>query len=446
MDPRTSRRSFLSLAAMAPLAASLASCGSAEPGTGGAGGGSGGAGAASMWILTAQPAEGIREATVDRFNEANPETTIDTTAFQNDAYKTKIRTAMGAGEAPTLIWGWGGGSLRTYAEAGQVEDLTSFFSDNPAVQDKLFASSFGAGTIDGTVYAMPCETVQPIVLYYNNELFEQIGAQPPQSWGDILDLVPAFNAQGIAPFSLGGQSRWTNMMWLEFLFDRIGGTEVFQAAFDGEAGAWSNPLALDALTKMQELIEADGFINGFQSITADSEADQALLYTGKAAMMLHGSWTYGSMSANGGDFVSSGKLGYMNFPPVDGGTGDPTSTVGNPGQYLSISSQASDEQKEIARNFLSTALLDETEVQQWIDAGSVPVVNGIDEQLASAENAEWLKFIYETASGASAFAQSWDQALSPGAAETLLTNIEQLFGLSISPQQFADNMNETIGQ
>ena len=132
------------------------------------------------------------------------------------------------------------------------------------------------------------------------------------------------------------------MMWLEFLFDRIGGPEVFQAVFDGEKDAWSNPAAIDALTKMQDLVKANGFIKGFSSITADSNADQALLYTGKAAMMLHGTWTYGSMKADGGDFVTSGNLGYMNFPPVEGGKGDPSNTVGNPGQYLSISSKATD--------------------------------------------------------------------------------------------------------
>ena len=46
---------------------------------------------------------------------------------------------------------------------------------------------------------------------------------------------------------------------------------------------------------MQNLVKANGFVKGFSSITADSNADQALLYTGKAAMMLHGSWTYGNM-------------------------------------------------------------------------------------------------------------------------------------------------------
>src|SRR5690606_11873731 len=197
-------------------------------------------------------------------------------------------------------------------------------------------SSFGAATIDGKIYAMPCETVQPIVLFYNKRLFDKIGAQPPESWGDIMDLVPKFNAQGIAPFALAGQSRWTNMMWLEFLFDRIAGPEVFQAVFDGQKDAWSHPAAIDSLTKIQDLVKANGFIKGFSSITADSNADQALLYTDKAAMMLHGSWSYGIQDNEGGDFVSGGNLGYMNFPPVEGGKGDPSNTVGNPGQYLSI--------------------------------------------------------------------------------------------------------------
>src|SRR5919198_5335123 len=205
--------------------------------------------------------------------------------------------------------------------------------------------------------------MRPIVLYYNKKVFDRVGVQPPQSWGDIMALVPKFNAKGIAPFSLGGQSRWTNMMWLEFLFDRIGGPEVFQAVFEGEKNAWSNPAAITALTKAQDLVKANGFIKGFSSITADSNADQALLWTGKAAMMLHGTWTYGNMAEAGGDFVSGGHLGYMNFPPVEGGKGDPTNTVGNPGQYLSISSKATAEQKKIAKDFFATGVLADDEVK-----------------------------------------------------------------------------------
>ncbi|HEX8858746.1 MAG TPA: extracellular solute-binding protein, partial [Actinomycetes bacterium] len=174
----------------------------------------------------------------------------------------------------------------------------------------------------------------------------------------------------------------------------------------------------------------------------DSNADQALLYTGKAAMMLHGSWTYGSMSNDGGNFVKDGNLGWMNFPPVDGGKGDPSDTVGNPGQYLSISSKATDAQKETAKKFFTSGVLTDAEAKEWIDTGSVPILKSAESQLGDSE---FLKFVYEVSSKAKTFAQSWDQALSPTAAEKLLDNIAQLFQLSISPQQFASNMNAVIG-
>jgi raffinose/stachyose/melibiose transport system substrate-binding protein len=445
VDRRTiSRRNFLNLGVGAGAAAALAACGSSGPKSGSTSGA--GTGGASYWSLTGQPQEGIRTNAVNKFNAANPNGRIKLTLFQNDAYKTKIKTAIGAGQAPTIIWGWGGGTLKTYVEANQVEDLTDWFSQNAAVKDKLFPSSFGPATINGKIYAMPCETVTPIVLYYNKKVFDQVGVQPPQSWGDIMALVPKFNARKIAPFSLGGQSRWTNMMWLEFLFDRIGGSEVFQAIFDGQKDAWSNPAAIDALTKMQDLIKANGFIKGFSSITADSKADQALLYTGKAAMMLHGAWTYGSMAADGKDFVSGGNLGYMNFPPVEGGKGDPSDTVGNPAQYLSISSKATDAEKTIAKKFFAEGVLTPDEASAWIAQGNVPIIKGTESQLSSSKDAAWLKFIYDTASKAKTFAQSWDQALSPTAAEALLDNIAKLFQLSITPQQFATNMNGVIGK
>jgi raffinose/stachyose/melibiose transport system substrate-binding protein len=86
------------------------------------------------------------------------------------------------------------------------------------------------------------------------------------------------------------------------------------------------------------------------------------------------------------------------------------------------------------------------EVKEWIDAGAVPIVKGTESQLGSSKDAEFLSFVYDIASNAKVFAQSWDQALSPTAAERLLDNIAKLFQLSISPQQFASSMNQVIGQ
>ena len=109
------------LGATAGLSAlTLGACGTAGPGSS-----SGDGGSASYWSLSGEPNETIYEDSVDAFNEGD-QGQIELTFFQNDAYKQKIRTAIGAGEAPTIIYGWGGGGLRTYAEESQVEDVTAW--------------------------------------------------------------------------------------------------------------------------------------------------------------------------------------------------------------------------------------------------------------------------------------------------------------------------------
>jgi raffinose/stachyose/melibiose transport system substrate-binding protein len=441
------------LAATPIAGATLAACGGSGPtqtgaggGNSGGGGGGGGGGGATYWFLTGQPQQAIREDTVKRFN-ASGAGNIAYTEFQNDAYKTKIKTALGAGQGPTMIWGWGGGGLREYVKGNQVEDLTSWFDQNPQQKERRFASAFKAATIDGKIYAIPGETVTPIVLYWNKKVLDKIGmSELPQDWNGIMQYVQTANSKGVAPFSLGGQSRWTNMMWLEFLLDRIGGSKVFDNVFEGKKDAWSDPAVKDMLTKVQDLVKANGFIKGFQSITADSNADQAVFFTGKAGAVLHGAWIYGNLKTAGGDLVSGGHLAYTNFPKVSASDkGDPSNTVGNPGQYTSINSKATDAQKEIAKKFFGSTLLDDTEIQKWVAAGNVPLIKGVDSKFPGGADGDWLKFIYNTSANAKAFAQSWDQALSPTQAETLLNQIAKLFALSITPDEWIDNMNKAIG-
>ncbi|MEH3076127.1 MAG: extracellular solute-binding protein [Quadrisphaera sp.] len=444
----TSRRGFLAMLAMAPLAgAALSACGTSGPS--GSGGGGGGDGKASMWYLSGQPNEKIKGDNIATWNKANPDDTIAITYFQNDAYKTKIKTAIGAGQAPTIIYSWGGGTLASYAAASQVADLTDWFGQNPDVKNSVLASTFQAATVDGKIYAYPNENAALIIFYYNKKLFDQVGAQPPTTYAELQALVEKFKGAGIAPIALAGQSRWTSMMWLEYFFDRIGGPEVFQAIFDGTANAWSNPDAVKALQATQDLVKSGAFIKGFESITADSNADQALLYTDKAAMMLHGSWVYSGIKNDAADFVSAGNLGWFAFPSIEGGKGDVKNVAGNPAQYMSISSKASQEQQDIAKKYFAdkeNGIFCEAVIDAYIESGQVCVAAGIEDKIAQSKDKDFLGFCYDAIKNAPSFVQSWDQALSPTQAEALLSNIDQLFSLSITPEQFAQNMDATIGK
>jgi len=427
------RRALALTAAVVGASMLLAGCSGAKPGSS--------TGDATAWPVTGGVHEQLWQHSFDTWNEANPSAKIDAEFFANDAYKERIRTAIGAGTNPTLIFSWAGGTLDEYVANGNVIDLTERTAN---VVGRVLPSVAQAGMVDGKVYAVPNGQSQPIMLYYNTELFDQVGAKAPTTWSELMDAVRKFNAAGIAPFSVAGQSRWPYLMWIEYLVDRIGGPEVFQAVLDGKKDAWSDPAITTALSDIQELVKAGGFGQGYGSVSADANADLALVYTGRAAMVLQGSWVYSTFKADAADMVAAGKIGTTTFPTVEGGKGNPANIVGNPSNYWSVAANASPEQVAAATSYLDQAVFDDDYTTFLLENGGVPPVAGIEDQLAAQPDAKFLTLAYGMVRDAPSFQLSWDQALPPAQAQALLTNLEQIFLLQITPEQFSTNMNATI--
>jgi raffinose/stachyose/melibiose transport system substrate-binding protein len=446
MMTKTYARRTATVAAGVAAVLALAACGSSGPksSTAGAAGGSGGGGA-SAWALTGGDEQSFR-ASFDAWNKAHPTEKIAGTFFANDAYKQKVRTAIGAGKGPTLIYGWGGGILKAYVDAGQVADITADVNADPALKSRFLPSIAATGIIDNKVYALPNNAMQPVVLYYNKDVFKKAGLQPPATFDDLLSVIPKLKAAGVAALSLAGQSKWPDLMWEEYLVDRIGGPTVFDNIAANKPNAWSDPAVIEANTKIQQLVDAGSFAKGFSSITADSNADLALLYTGKAAMLLQGSWNYPALKTANPQFLKDDKLGYVPFPTVTGGKGDPQDVAGNPANFWSISAKASPAEKKAALAYLKDGVMDTSYVDNLLKGGAVPPVAGLESKLSSTGDPKWLAYVYGLAQKAPHYQLSWDQALSPTQADALLTNLDQLFLKQITPQQFSTNMNATVGK
>ena len=84
--------------------------------------------------------------------------------------------------------------------------------------------------------------------------------------------------------------------------------------------------------------------------------------------------------------------------------------------------------------------------QAMIDSGAVPAINGIEDKLEASEDKDFVTFVYGLAQDAPSFQLSWDQALSPAQGDAMLANLDQIFIGEITPEQFAENMNATLGQ
>lgn len=397
-------------------------------------------GPATLWALTGDQST-VVEPAVTAWNKDHPDQKINAQYFANDAYKTKIRTAVGADQAPTIIYSWAGGTLDSYVKAGKVADLTD---DVASVQDKYNKSVFDLGVVDGKTYAVPMDPSYPVVLYFNKDVLQQAGVEQPQTWDELLVAVKKLKAAGVLPVALAGGSKWPLLMWEEYLVDRVAGPEAFKAVENGEKDAWSDPGIIKANTMLQQLVDAGAFGDSFNSVVADSNADAALLYTGKAGMLLQGAWAYGTFQTSAADFTKS-DLAYANFPAVDGGKGDPKNIVGNVSGYFSVSANASDEQKKTAIDYLTKGTFDDEYTQRLLKNGQVPPVTGIADSISGGSDS----FVGKTSSlidQAPSFQMSWDQALSSAQATALLTNLDKLFSKQITPEQFSDAMNQTIGK
>lgn len=399
--------------------------------------GGGGADGANAWILTGGSWPVVQDD-FDRWNEENSDEQISVETFENDAYKERIRTVVGSGEAPTLIMSWTGGALLDYVEGERIVDISEQTGE---LRERVHESVWQNGEVDGSVYAVPMNDVQPVVLYYNQGLFDEAGLEIPQTWSEVEEAVEVFNDQDITPFSLAGGSVWPALMWLQYLTDRHGGEDAFASVMEGEENSWGNESILYALETIQWLVDNDGFDEAFASVSADQNEDARLLADGEAAMLLQGSWVYATIQEDFPDFADSDDFGFAEFPQLEDGQGDPSNIVGNPANFWSVSADAAEEDQETAINYIADHLYNEETVETMLSQGSLPPLEGIEEQIAESDDADFLEFANQIVSEANHFQLSWDQAVAPNQEQALMENLENILLGSITPEEFADNMN-----
>ena len=415
------------------LACTLAACGTAGPGA------AGGSDGLALWTLENEGVNGVQQAAVDAFNAGEgPDITLRT--YVNDPYKAALQTAIGSPNAPDIFYNWGGGNLAGYVDAGQVADLTDALAARPDVRDAFLPSVLEVGTLDGRVYGIPMQGVQPVSFFYNKQVLADAGiTEFPTTWTAFLDVVERLKAAGVQPIALAGSQAWTELMYLSYLVERNGGPEVFQAILDGTPGAWSDPAVVTSLQQIRDLVDRGAFGTNFAAVNYDNQGSQALLTSGRAAMELMGSWEVTSLNDNFPEFLDAGTLGWADFPAVEGGAGDPAAIIGNPSNFYSVSARSSD--VPAATEFLLSRMTDPTYVQGMIDVGQVPAVTGLDEQVATGEFADFNSYSYAQVQNAPSFTQSWDQALPAEVAQDMLTNLSRVFLGELSPEQFGAEMD-----
>ena len=425
MNNMSRRQALAALAGGAAIIATTAGCSFKSSGAAS----SSGDGDVEYWTQV-DPTNTVQQAAISAFNKSSKgQVTLSTIA--STGYLGKIQTAMGSSAMPGMFFNWGGGSLSSYVKAGKLVELDS------SLKSHFLASPLQAGIVDGKFVGVPCRGTQPVFIYYNKSLFAQAGVEPPTTFSDLKNLVTVFKNRGITPITVAGTgtSSWTELMWVEYLVDRIGGPGVFRSIAGGDWSSWKDPSVLQAAETIAELISSGAFGSNFGSVNYGAGGTSTLLATGRAAMQLMGSWDYATLAGISPSFAKTG-LGYVPFPSVEGGKGDATNVSGNPTNYISVTTAAA---STTAADFLKTVYSD-SYVLGLVKMGEVPVTTNTKQLLSQSSDPAYSSFLYNLVAGAPTFTQSWDQALGSTLATPVLTEIQKLFNGQDTPQQFVNNV------
>ncbi|MFD0616658.1 extracellular solute-binding protein [Paenibacillus sp. GCM10027629] len=100
-----------------------------------------------------------------------------------------------AGTQPDIALGVGMETPIDFAMRGAAQDLSQFpsFED---VKTRFNPGVMRSYTFDGGTYGLP-ETQNMNMMFYRTDLFEELGLQPPDTWDDVLILLPTLQEHGM---------------------------------------------------------------------------------------------------------------------------------------------------------------------------------------------------------------------------------------------------------
>ena len=278
-------------------------------GTSASGGGDEGDGKTLRYLIEEPEDAEATQAFEDRLAEFTEQSGIEVelTTLDFTTMRTVLQTQLRSGEGPDVFnWGSGpsfGGAL---AEAGFLYDLTEAYAEHDWQVYDFAKERVSAGD---KIYGIPGE-METIGIFYNKEIFEQVGAQAPQNLADLRAASDRIRDAGIIPMAVGDKEGWEGGHLLSMALSSDIGSQGMEALFDGTK-SWDSPEVVSALKLWQDFHAAKYLSESPTSVDYDTSTAQ--FFSGEAAMIPTGSWLVGEI-----DDSTDFEAGYIPFPASDG--------------------------------------------------------------------------------------------------------------------------------
>ena len=279
---------------------------------------------------------------------------IEWEAFENDSYKTKIKSTS-AEELHDIFFTWAGAFCGDFATAGKVYCLDEAYAEYAdALPDVMTKNA----TYDGKRYAVPL-TMNIVAMFANMDLLAEVGYDKvPETYEDLIACCDALKAKGIIPFGCSGNATWCVTEYLEPIIEKTIGYEELGNIFAGKS-TWNNPAIATAVDNFQKMVMGGYFDPA--GVSLDNDTVKANFIAGKYAFYQNGTWNCGDIAKKGDNF----KVAL--FPVMDAEKATYAQVIGGPADSLAVS--ANGKNPELAAK-VAFALGKKICQYSFIDAGS----------------------------------------------------------------------------
>ena len=384
-----------------------------------------------VWTLWTDSVQDVNKVAfynvLEKAKKDLPDITIEHDATENEAYKTKIKTAVAANEAPDVFYSWGAGFVKPFVDAGKLLPLDEYLGD---VKDKMNPGSAAFFTFDGKTYGLPGYQ-WVAVLYTNKELFEKNNIKIPETFDELVTAVKAFRAKGISPITVGEKDRWPGMFWQNALALRAGGAQLSQDALSKKA-SFDQPAFVESAAKLKELVDNKAFIDGNLGLSS-TEAEAAFL-EGKVPMYYMGNWFAGNIVSK--DSKVADKIVVKKFPLLADGKGNADEFLGGSIEAFVVNKETKNKEAAVkAVKYFAEGMAKELSATgNGLPTWKVPAPTGDINPIT--------KQIMEVTKDSKGFVLAWDTFLEGADAEAHKNLVAQIFGGKIAPENFAKEMQK----
>lgn len=222
-----------------------------------------------------------------------------------------------------------GSALRTWAAVGELPDI---FEINAAdvyqilkddgslyvVDEEVKATGFydlfsnGAAALeartsdDGHQYGFGCEVSNLGQLWYNKELFQELGISEPTNFEEFKECITVLKDAGKVPVALFAAEKWPATSLYSLACIAEGQPQGLDAVNDGAASITDEVYGKGA-DKFVEIANLGAFGKG--ALSTNYQQAYEMMYSGEAGFFLSGAWFFLTIESDGmGD-----KIDYCNY-------------------------------------------------------------------------------------------------------------------------------------